>query len=113
MGYVKGINRNQMTFTSLDTMVAEDSMARVIDAFVNSLDLAEYGFSKTRKVHYAGRPAYDPASLLKLYIYGNCNNIRSSRKLAKTCQVNVEVMWLMNAVEPDFRCNNRGDAGCG
>ena len=100
MHYVKAFDRNQMMMTTWDSMVDPESTARLIDAFVNSLNLSEYGI---KEMASEGRPAYDPRSLFKLYIYGSDNGIRSSRKLAKSCKVNVEVKWMLGGVEPDFR----------
>lgn len=100
MHYVKAFDRNQMMMTTWDSMVEPDSTARLIDAFVNSLNLSDYGVKEMAK---EGRPSYDPRSLYKLYIYGSDNGIRSSRKLAKSCKVNVEVKWMLGGVEPDFR----------
>lgn len=102
MPYVKSHDRNQMFMTSLDMLVDSDSHARIIDAFIDSLDLKEMGFTHTAPSE-VGRPAYDPGTMLKLYLYGHRNNIRSSRKLAKACHVNIEVKWLVKGVEPDFR----------
>ena len=73
MPYVKTIDRNQMYMTSLDMMVDPDSIARIIDAFVDSLDLTGMGFTNTNPSS-EGRPAYNPGSLLKLYLYGHRNN---------------------------------------
>lgn len=100
MHYVKAFDRNQMMVTTWDSMVEPDSTARLIDAFVNSLDLSDYGVKERAK---EGRPPYDPKGLYKLYIYGSDNGIKSSRKLAKSCKVNVEVRWMLGGVEPDFR----------
>jgi transposase len=100
MHYVKTFDRNQMMMTTWDSMVDSESIARLIDAFVNSLNLADYG---VKEMAAEGRPPYDPKSLFKLYIYGSDNGIRSSRKLAKSCRVNVEVRWMLGGVEPDFR----------
>ena len=100
MHYVKAFDRNQMMITTWDSMVEPDSTARLIDAFVNSLDLSEYG---VKEMAQEGRPPYDPKSLYKLYIYGSDNGIKSSRKLAKSCKVNIEVKWMLGGVEPDFR----------
>ena len=100
MAYVPGFDRTQMMFCSWDMLVDEESIARLIDAFVNSLDLSKYGV-KTPAVN--GRPAYDPKSIYKLYIYGSRKGIRSSRKIAESCKVNVEVKWMTGGVEPDFR----------
>ena len=100
MHYVESFDRNQMMMTTWDSMVDPESTARLIDAFVDSLDLSEYGVKETAS---EGRPPYDPRSLYKLYIYGSDNGIKSSRKLAKSCKVNVEVKWMLGGVEPDFR----------
>ena len=100
MHYVKAFDRNQMMMTTWDSMVEPDSTARLIDAFVNSLDLSDYG---VKEMAQEGRPPYDPKSLYKLYIYGSDNGIKSSRKLEKSCKVNIEVRWMLGGVEPDFR----------
>ena len=102
MPFISGGDRYQVMFTALDDMVAPDSEARVIDAFVGSLDLDAMGFGRAQAPD-RGRPAYEPADLLKLYLYGYRNGIRSSRKLARACEVNVEVMWLIGSLAPDFR----------
>lgn len=100
MTYISGFDRTQLMFCSWDALVDEQSIARLIDAFVNSLDLNEYGVKAPAS---EGRPAYDPKSLYKLYIYGSRKGIRSSRKLAESCKLNVEVKWMTGGVEPDFR----------
>ena len=100
MHYVESFDRNQVMMTTWDSMVDSESTARLIDAFVDSLDLSEYG---VKEIASEGRPPYDPRSLYKLYIYGSDNGIKSSRKLAKSCKVNVEVKWMLGGVEPDFR----------
>lgn len=100
MHYVETFDRNQMMMTTWDSMVDPESTARLIDAFVNSLDLADYG---VKEMASEGRPPYDPRGLYKLYIYGSDNGIKSSRKLAKSCKVNVEVKWMLGGAEPDFR----------
>lgn len=100
MPYIKTFDRDQMMFCSWDSFVAPESTARIIDAFVNSLDLEQYG---VKTVAVEGRPSYEPKGMFKLYIYGYKNSIRSSRKLAIACEVNIEVKWLMGGVEPDFR----------
>ena len=102
MPYIQGVDRDQVMMCSLENFVAPQSIARIIDAFTSGLDLNEFGFART-KAAYEGRPAYDTKSLLNLYLYGSRKSIRSSRKLRDACSVNVEVMWLMNWVEPDFR----------
>lgn len=100
MPYIKTFDRNQMMFCSWDSFVDEQSIARVIDAFVNSLDMQEIG---VKQVAVEGRPGYDPRGMFKLYIYGNRKGIRSSRKLADACATNIEVKWMLGGVEPDFR----------
>ena len=100
MPYVSTFNRNQMMMCSWDSFVDPESIARLIDAFVNSLDLTKYEIKEAAK---EGRPAYDPKGMYKLYIYGNRKGIRSSRKLAESCKVNLEVKWMLGGVEPDFR----------
>ncbi|MBQ3905512.1 MAG: transposase [Lachnospiraceae bacterium] len=103
MPYIqKPIDRYQVSMDTLDGMVACDSMARVIDAFVDRLDLVSMGFAKS-KAKNEGRPCYDPHSLLKLYFYGYRNGIFSSRKLARACETNIEVMWMLGGLRPDFR----------
>lgn len=100
MHYVKEFDRNQFMMTTWDSMVEPDSTARLIDAFVNSLNLSDYG---VKEMAQEGRPSYDPGSLYKLYIYGSDTGIKSSRKLAKSCKVNIEVKWMLGGIEPDFR----------
>lgn len=96
------MNRDQLMMTTLDMLVDQDSIVRIIDAFVDSLDLQKLGFLFAES-GVTGRPAYNPAALLKLYIYGYKNSVRSSRRLQHECHVNLEVRWLTGALEPDFR----------
>ncbi|OUO24735.1 transposase [Eubacterium sp. An3] len=100
MPYVSGFDRNQLMCCSWDAFVDKESIARIIDAFVEHLDIEKYG---VRPVAAEGRPSYDPKSLYKIYIYGSRKGIRSSRKLAESCKVNLEVKWMTGGVEPDFR----------
>lgn len=100
MPYVSGFDRDQLMCCSWDAFVDEESIARIIDAFVEHLDIKKYG---VKAVAVEGRPSYDPKSLYKLYIYGSRKGIRSSRKLAESCKVNLEVKWMIGGVEPDFR----------
>lgn len=100
MPYVFGVDRNQRICCLWDAFADEESIARIIDAFVEQLDIKKYGV-KTAAVE--GRPSYDPQSLYKLYIYGSRKGIRSSRKLAESCKVNLEVKWMIGGAEPDFR----------
>jgi len=101
MKFITGQNRAQITLfpVSLDDAVDAENEVRLIDLFVDSIDLGEFGF----KVDFIenGRPAYHPADLLKLYIYGYLNRVRSSRQLEKECKRNVEVFWLLKNLQPD------------
>ena len=102
--YIEGENRNQMVLIpeTLDDLIPMDSEARIIDYFVDSLDLEEMGFERARP-NAKGTNSYNPRDLLKLYIYGYRNKIRSSRQLEKLCRINVEVMWMLKKITPDFR----------
>ena len=100
MPYVSTFDRTQMMMCSWDSFVDPESIARLIDAFVNSLDLTKYG---VKEAAVEGRPSYDPKGMYKLYIYGSRKGIRSSRKLSDSCRVNLEVKWMMGGAEPDFR----------
>ena len=100
MPYIQTFDRTQMMMCSWDSFVDPESIARLIDAFVDSLDLKKYHVKEVAK---EGRPSYDPRGMYKLYIYGSRKGIRSSRKLAESCKVNLEVKWMMGGAEPDFR----------
>jgi transposase len=104
MGFVRGDSRDQGALfpVALDELVPADHVCRVIDAFVGSLDLVTLGFSRSEPAA-TGRPAYDPADLLKLYLYGYLQQVRSSRRLERECQRNVELMWLLNRLAPDHK----------
>jgi len=112
LAYISGVDRNQAAIISLDQYVDENNICRVIDAFVNSIDFKEMGF-KYSQPKDTGRPPFDPAAMMKLYIYGNLYRIRSSRRLEAETLRNVEAMWLMNGLTPDdktisnFRKDNR------
>src|SRR5215204_6023915 len=116
MKIIKGINRQQIQFNSLDEQVAVDNPVRIIDAFVDRLDMEGLGIKKLpvqqKKTNAGGAPRYDDKLLLKLYLYGYLNKIRSSRKLEQECNRNVELRWLMQELIPnyhtiaDFRKNN-------
>ena len=86
----------------MEELVPEDHLVRVIEAYVARLDLQALGFSKVKPLK-TGRPGYVPADLLKLYLYGYFQRIRSSRRLEAECQRNVEVMWLLGRLAPDFK----------
>lgn len=104
MKYINGTSRDQMSFLPecIEDYIDENNPVRVIDAFVESLDMEALGFTKA-KPKQTGRPSYDPRDLLKLYIYGYLNKIRSSRKLMIECGRNIELIYLMNRLTPDFR----------
>jgi transposase len=104
MGYIQGEARGQDSLfpPSLDELVPEDHLVRVIEVYVARLDLQALGFSKAQPGR-TGRPPYDPADLLKLYLYGYFQRIRSSRRLEAECRRNVEVMWLLGRLAPDFK----------
>jgi len=102
MPEVKTRGRNQMMMCSLDSFVDDDSIARVIDAFVEKLDLKAIGFTKT-EVNHTGRSMIHAKYFEKLYLYGSCKSLRASRKLMEACHINIEVKWLMDGIEPDFR----------
>jgi transposase len=104
MGYIEGHSRDQMLLlpASVDDYVAADNPVRFIAAFVDDLDLGELGFGRSRP-KATGRPGYDPADLLKLYLYGYLNRVRSSRCLAAETARNLEVIWLLGGLRPDFR----------
>ncbi len=95
----------------LESMVAQDSYARLVDCFVDSLPMYQLGFALATH-GTTGRPPYHPSVLLKLYMYGYRHGLRSSNKLHQTCSVNVEVWWLLKGLKPSprticyFRKNN-------
>lgn len=102
--FVEGQDRSQSTLfpESLEDYIAEDNPVRVVDVFVEELDLARQGFEGVQP-EATGRPSYHPAVMLKLYIYGYLNRVQSSRRLEREAQRNVELMWLLNRLTPDFK----------
>jgi transposase len=104
VGFVEGLSRDQATLfpERLDELIAADAPVRVVDAFVDRLDKRATGFTKAVPAA-TGRPPYNPADMLKLYLYGYLNQVCSSRRLERECQRNVEVLWLLNRVAPDFK----------
>src|SRR6202045_61452 len=102
--FIEGEDRSQSTLfpEHLDDYIAEDNPVRVIDVFVEELDLNELGFEGMQP-EATGRPAYHPASLLKIYIYGYLNRIQSSRRLERETQRNIELIWLTGRLTPDFK----------
>jgi len=104
MSYVSGVSRDQVLLfpEAVDDYLTEENPVRFIDAFVEGLDLKRLGFKKSIPKN-TGRPPYDPSDFLRLYLYGYLNRIRSSRSLEKETHRNVEVMWLMRKLRPDFK----------
>ncbi len=104
MNYIQGIERNQSFLfpSTIDELIPEDDPVRVIDVFINTLDIQELSFTKSRLAN-TGRSPYHPKDLLKLYLYGYFNKIRSSRNLAKECKRNIEVIWLLKSVKPRYK----------
>ena len=112
--FVQGVDRTQGTLLPelLDDYVAADNPVRVIEVFVDELNLGKLGFQGVDP-QATGRPAYHPATLLKIYIYGYLNRLQSSRRLERESQRNVELMWLTGRLTPDFKtiANFRKDNG--
>ncbi len=102
-GFIQGEDRNQATLfpESVDDYIAEENSVRVIDVFIDDLDISGLGF-KTEP-NDTGRPAYHPTTMLKLYVYGYLNRVHSSRRLEREAQRNVELMWLTARLAPDFK----------
>lgn len=99
MAYIEGKDRKAIKFNCLEDYIKDDNEVRVIDAFVDSY---KKPFGK-EKEKVAGRNAFNPKTMMKLFVYGYIHNIRSSRKLAEACKINLEVRWLLEELEPDFR----------
>ena len=102
--FIEGENRSQSTLfpESLDDYIADDNAVRVVDAFVNKLDLKQLGFDRAEP-SATGRPGYQPATLLKIYVYGYLNRLQSSRRLERESHRNVELIWLTGRLMPDFK----------
>jgi len=114
--FIEGQSRTQGTLLPemIDEYVEDANPVRIVDVFVDELDLEEHGFTGVNPAD-TGRPAYHPAVLLKLYIYGYLNRIQSSRRLEREAQRNIELMWLLGRLTPDFKtiANFRKDNGKG
>jgi len=112
-GFIEGENRHQSTLfpERLDDYIAEDSAVRVIDVFIDDLDISGLGFKTVPSD--TGRPGYHPRLMLKIYVYGYLNRVQSSRRLEGEAQRNVELMWLSGRLAPDFKtiANFRKDNG--
>ena len=102
--FVQGMDRQQTTLLPecLDDFIDESNPVRAVDVFVDALDLRDLGFTSVDPAE-TGRPAYHPAPLLELYIYGYLNRVQSSRRLERECQRNLEVMWLTGRLAPDHK----------
>jgi transposase len=114
--FIEGESRGQVSLLPecLDDFITEDNPVRVIDVFVDELDLQELGFERAAPAA-TGRPSYHPSVLLKIYIYGYLNRIQSSRRLERETQRNIELMWLTGRLAPDFKtiADFRHDSGAG
>ena len=101
--FIEGVDRGQATLfpERLDDAIRDDNPVRVVDAFVDALDLAELGFDVEPEA--TGRPGYHPATMLKIFLYGYLNQVQSSRRLERECGRNVEMMWLTGHLAPDFK----------
>src|SRR5438876_6772863 len=104
VNYIQGRDRHQKTSIpeTLDDYIKEDNPVRFIDAYIDQLDLQQLGFQHTI-LNETGRPPYNPADMLKLYVYGYLNRIRSSRSLEREAGRNLELMWLIARLQPDFK----------
>jgi len=104
MTHIFGFERSQLWLLpeAVDDYVGANNPVRFINAFVDQLDLAASGFTRVAP-KATGRPGYAPGDLLKLYIYGYLNRVRSSRRLEAECHRNIEVIWLLRSLKPDFK----------
>lgn len=102
--FIEGYDRSQPLLlpACVEDYVSQDSLVRVIDAFVETLDLTALGFERTVSAP-TGRPGYHPGDMLRLYIWGYLNQLRSSRQLERACQRDLEAIWLMRRMTPDYR----------
>src|SRR6202790_3125365 len=102
--FVEGDDRKQVALLPecIDDYIGQDNPVRIVDVFVDELDLAPLGFNGTTPA-ITGRPSYHPGAMLKIYIYGYLNRVPSSRRLERECQRNVEMMWLTGRLAPDFK----------
>src|SRR4249919_1714584 len=104
MSHIAGFGRDQLLLLpeAVDDYVEVDNPVRFIEAFVDGLDLAGAGFARV-EAKVTGRPGYAPVDLLKLYVYGYLNRVRSSRRLEREAHRNIEVIWLLRGLKPDFK----------
>ena len=102
MHHIQGQNREQIKMISLEQMVEKKSMVRIIDSFVDMLELEQFGFSYF-KLNKDGRPPFHPGIMMKIYLYAYQNGIRSCRKMEKACFNNIEMMWLIHEQRPHYK----------
>lgn len=104
MSFIEGTSRSQVSLlpACVDDYVGPDALVRVVDAFVASLDLGKLGFGRTVAAA-TGRPGFDPGDMLRLYIWGYLNQVRSSRHLERACVRDLEALWLLGRLAPDYR----------
>lgn len=102
MQHKQGENRDQVFMLSLESAIAADSFVRVVDAFVDTIDLKSFGFIHVECME-EGRPPYHPSVLMKLYLYGYHYGIRTTRKLEREAQTNIEAMWLLSGLRPKYK----------
>ena len=102
-GFVEGLGRGQSSLfpAQLDDYVTEDNPVRAVDVFIDGLELTKLGFETVSLA--TGRPGYHPATMLKIYVYGDLNRIPSSRRLARECQRTIELIWLTGQLAPDVK----------
>jgi len=107
MDYITGIDPTQIQMRSLNQMVGQHSFVRILDAFVDVLDLKQLNFKYTQpnqqNKKQEGRHPFNPADLLKLYLYGYQTGVRSCRKLEYACNTNIEMMWLLKGLTPHYK----------
>lgn len=102
--FIKGENREQSTLfpARIDDYISDENPIKIVDAFVYRLNLFELGF-KSAEPKSTGRSAYHPSTMLKLYVYGYLNKVQSSRKLEREANRNLELIWLLERLAPDFK----------
>jgi transposase len=102
MKHISGTNREQIQMISLEQMVEKNAMVRIIDAFVGNIEIQSFGFNYF-SLNKEGRPPFHPSTMMKIYLYGYQNSIRSCRKLEKACKTNIEMMWLVHEQKPHYK----------
>src|SRR5215203_6660052 len=103
--FKSGVSREQLSLlpARIEDYVGTDNPVRAIESYVGALDLAQLGFRHAPRGTGVGQPPYDPADLLKLYLYGYLNQVRSSRRLEREAQRNLELIWLLKGLTPGYR----------